>query len=92
MVCCLPMVTMSVNTFVAKEPAKKLTAQSIAPPISTARQPYFFMKNDTIGPGSFEVFVWAQIKGEEIDRKKNIFACIPRSDANPDTKLKIDDV
>lgn len=51
MACPLPIVTMSVNTFVAKEPPKKQTAESIAPPISTARHPNRFMKNDATGPG-----------------------------------------
>lgn len=45
-----PIVKMSVNTFCANEPAKKLTAHNSEPVIHTAQQPYFFTKSDVIGP------------------------------------------
>lgn len=46
----IPIVIMSVSTFVANELTKKLKAKINEPAIVTARHPYFLMKNDEIGP------------------------------------------
>lgn len=46
----LPIVTISVNTFDAYEPARKPIAHNNEPEIATTRHQYFFTKNDAIGP------------------------------------------